>query len=269
MTPLYLAHPSGSTAEAYRHGAHVTSWVPEGGGEAIFLSRAARFEPGTAIRGGVPVIFPQFAGMGPLPRHGFARTQPWEVVEDGEDPAVLRLRLRDGDETRRIWPHAFVAELAVELGDDWLALTLSIQNTDAAPISFTAALHTYLRVDDVRQTGIEGLHGLRYRQKEEERVDDGPELAMHGEIDRVYLRTPSDLRVHDRGGGRIIHLHSTGFADTVVWNPWAAGAASLPDMENDEYLEMICVEAAQVGAPVRLDAGERWSGEQRLRVIRG
>lgn len=269
MTPLRISHPSGGTAEAYPHGAHVTSWVPAGGAETLFLSRAARFEPGTAIRGGVPVIFPQFAGMGPLPKHGFARTQPWERVDDGADASALRLRLRDSEETRRTWPHAFAAELEVRLGDDGLSLALSIQNTDSSPISFTAALHTYLRVADVREMAVQGLHGIRYRQKTEERVDDERELTVRGELDRIYLDTPPELRVHDRGNGRVIHLHASGFADTVVWNPWARNAAALPDMEDEEYLEMICVEAAQVGSPVRLESGETWTGRQRLRVAPG
>ena len=87
MTPLpriQLSHASGGTAEVYPYGAHVTSWVPAGGTEALFLSRAAKFEPGSAIRGGVPVIFPQFAELGPLPKHGFARTQTWERVDAGD-----------------------------------------------------------------------------------------------------------------------------------------------------------------------------------------
>jgi glucose-6-phosphate 1-epimerase len=269
LVPFRVTHPSGSTAQAYTHGAHVTSWIPSGGAEALFLSRAARFQPGTAIRGGVPVIFPQFAALGPLPKHGFARTAVWERVDDGGDTSAARLRLRDSDETRHIWPHAFAAELAVEVGDDWLSLALAIHNTGAAQISFTAALHTYLRVGDVRQTAIEGLQGLRYRHKNEERVDGEPELTVRVELDRIYLNTPPELRVHDRANGRIIHLHAGGFADTVVWNPWAEGAASLPDMEDDEYLEMICVEAAQVGLPIHLHPGERWTGVQRLQVVPG
>lgn len=272
MTPqpdIRLSHPSGSTAEAYLQGAHVTSWVPAGGTEALFLSRAASFQPGTAIRGGVPVIFPQFAGMGPLPKHGFARTQTWQRVDDGDRPHAVRLRLRDRDETRRIWPHPFSVELAVELGDDWLSTALDIQNTGDALFEVTAALHTYLRVADVRRAAVEGVQGIRYRHKGAERVDEDRELTVSGEVDRVYLNTPPGLRVHDHGNGRSFRLQSTGFADAVVWNPWAAGAASLPDMEDDEYLEMLCVEAAQVGTLIRLQPGERWSGTQGLQVVRG
>lgn len=266
---LRLSHPSGAAAEAYLQGAHVTSWIPAGGAEGLFVSRAAKFQRGAAIRGGVPVVFPQFAELGPLPKHGFARTQRWERVEGG-DATSVRLRLRDSDETQRIWPHAFLAELAVELGVDRISLTLSIRNTDTAPFTFTAALHTYLRVGDVREMAIEGLHGVRYRDREsgeELRVDDAREVTASGEVDRVYLNTPPQLRVHDRANGRTFRVQSTGFADTVVWNPWASGAAKLDDMEDEEYLEMICVEAAQVGSPVTLEPGAGWTGVQRIQVI--
>jgi glucose-6-phosphate 1-epimerase len=267
LPKLRLSHPSGGTAEVYLHGAHVTSWTPAGGSETLFLSRAATFAPGTAIRGGVPVIFPQFAGLGPLPRHGFARTQAWERVDDDDPPHSVRLRLRDSEQTRALWPHAFLAEIAVEVGDDWLSIGLSVRNTGDGAFEFTAALHTYLRVGDVRRATVEGLHGLRYRASDEERVDEDREVSVAGPVDRVYLDTPPELRVHDPENGRTFILGSTGFADTVVWNPGAEATAALPDMEDDEYLRMICVEAAQVGAPVRLDAGGRWAGEQRIQVI--
>lgn len=276
LPALRLAHPSGATAEVCLHGAHATSWIPAGSAEALFVSRAARFAPDTAIRGGVPVIFPQFADTGPLPKHGFARTQPWERVED-EAPAddghpAVRLRLRDSGATRRTWPHPFAAEMRIQLGEDWLGLTLFVHNPGAGAISFTCALHTYLRVADVRQAAVQGLRGLRYRGREHGerlRVDEDAELAVAGEVDRVYLDTPPELRVHDRAGGRVIRVTGDGFADTVVWNPWKDGAASLPDMQDDEYLEMLCVEAAQVGTPVHLPPGGTWSGTQRLQAIRG
>lgn len=267
---LRLSDASGGTAEVYLHGAHVTSWVPGGGSEALFLSRAATITPGKAIRGGVPVIFPQFAGMGPLPKHGFARAQPWERVDDADRPDAVRLRLRESAATRAIWQHAFLAELAVEIGGGWLSIALTVENTGDAAFEFTAALHTYLRVGDVRRAAVAGLRGLRYRVTgEAERVDEEPEVTVNGPVDRVYLDTPPELRVHDPENGRDFLLRASGFADTVVWNPWSAATAALPDMEDEEYLEMICVEAAQVGAPVRLKAGASWTGAQRIQTIRG
>jgi glucose-6-phosphate 1-epimerase len=267
MDAVRLTHPSGSTAEVYLHGAHVTSWIPAWSGEALFLSRASRFEPGTAIRGGVPVIFPQFAETGPLPKHGFARTQTWERV-DGSDSRLV-LRLRENEETRALWPHAFAAELSVELEEGRIAIHLTVTNTDDAPFSFTGALHTYLRVADVHRASVEGLRGVTYRDKVrngETHVEEDEALRVAGEIDRVYRHAPAQLRVRDEAGSRTILVRSEGFADAVIWNPGARNAASFPDMGAGEEREMLCVEAAQAVEPIHLAPGATWRGAQVLEI---
>lgn len=267
--PLLLSHPSGASAELHLNGGHLTSWRPADTSEALFVSRAAVFRPGTAIRGGIPVIFPQFAGLGPLPKHGFARTQPWNHADEGPPGSRATLELRDTTDSRSLWPHAFVARLRIELGERSLAVRLRISNPDSRPFSFTCALHTYLRVADARAASLVGLEGVVYRSALE-RVDGlpdpEPELRFAGEVDRVYLDAPGELLLHDPAGGRTFRVVSTGFRDAVVWNPGAERAAALPDMRPGEHREMVCVEAAQVGEPVRLAPGEEWTGEQRLEV---
>src|SRR5262245_66607788 len=67
-----------AAGEMYLHGAHVTSWKPEGGKEVLFVSAKSRWERGRAIRGGVPVCFPWFGGKADdptAPAHGFARAR--------------------------------------------------------------------------------------------------------------------------------------------------------------------------------------------------
>lgn len=49
----------------YSHGATLTGWTV-GGEQLIFVSPKAVFQPPKAIRGGVPVCFPQFGNLGPL-----------------------------------------------------------------------------------------------------------------------------------------------------------------------------------------------------------
>ncbi|MEZ6193298.1 MAG: hypothetical protein R3C45_18655, partial [Phycisphaerales bacterium] len=44
----------------YPHGAHVTAFQPDGHESVLFMSERSAFEPGKAIRGGVPVCFPWF-----------------------------------------------------------------------------------------------------------------------------------------------------------------------------------------------------------------
>jgi len=265
---IVLAHASGARAEVYPRGAHVARWTDAAGDDLLFLSTRTRFAPGVALRGGIPVVFPQFADRGPLPKHGFARTAPWERVEEGTDAdgaAFARLRLVDSEATRALWPHPFRAELRVSLSDT-LAVALRVTNTGPEPLSFTCALHTYLRVDDVRRAAVEGLRGVRYLDKVrggEWTVETRDAVAVEGEVDRVYAGAPSRLVVRD--GARTVVVETEGFADAVVWNPWAEGARSLPDLADEEYLRMLCVEPASVETPVHLPPGGGWTGVQRLR----
>lgn len=267
MPRVVLSHPRGGRAEVYLHGAHVASWADGSGGEMLFLGRRSKFDPTSAIRGGVPVIFPQFADRGPLPKHGFARTAEWRLAESSAsaDEARTILRLTASSATREIWNHAFAAELTAALGDA-LTVTLLIENTGGESMEFTCALHTYLRVEDIRRTTVIGLDGLRYEDKVEKRENTQPPGALEiaGETDRIYFAAPDELRVRDEAAGRTIVARKTGFADVVVWNPWSHLAASLPDLEDDDYLRFLCIEAANIGSPVRLAPGERWSGSQTI-----
>ena len=183
LLKVFLSAPDGAYAEMTLHGAHVISWIPVQGGEQIFLSRKSEYRPGVAIRGGIPVIFPQFDGHGTLPKHGFARTLPWELLSNEAGVAVLRLQ--DNPSTRSIWPFAFRAEYRVEVGGQDLATTLRVVNTGAAAFSFTAALHTYLHVEDVRQASVEGLKGLRYADSANGRNSEQFQLGDHRSLDEV------------------------------------------------------------------------------------
>ena len=55
----------------------------------------------------------------------------------------------------------------------------------------------------------------------------------------------------DLGTGRSILVEKLGSYATVVWNPWIAKAAAMPDFGDEEYREMICIEAANAGSDVR------------------
>ncbi len=263
LPKIVLAAPDGARAEIYLHGAHVTSWIPAGGSEALFLSRKADFLPGTAIRGGVPIIFPQFAGMGLLPKHGFARTGAWELVESAADHAALSLRESAG--SLNTWPHKFELEYTVKIGGSQLELALKVSNTDSAPFEFTAALHTYLRVSNLGETSIWGLKGLRFSDSvnnEPLSVQKDEWLTFPGEVDRIYFKAATPVQVvqeHTKIG-----LEQAGFTDVVVWNPGPEKCAALKDMQPDGYLEFVCIEAVVVEQPVKLAPGENWTGTQTL-----
>jgi len=271
---LQVTAPDGATAELCLHGAHLLSWKPAGASEQLYLSPNSEFVLGKAIRGGVPVCFPQFAERGPLLKHGFARTLPWELVsqEKGNDDALAVLRLRDSEATRSLWPHAFELELSVRVGGNSLDIELACENVGDAPLQFTAALHTYLRVADLDAVSVEGLSGLRYfdsiKQTEAlQRMD----LLLTGEkgvldLDRIYFGVKERplLVTEER---RQVVIKSQGFDDAVIWNPGPERCAKLADMPAEGWTEMLCVEAACIGRPIELQSGESWVGRQSLSLL--
>ena len=271
---LQLQSPDGAQAVVLLHGAHLVSWRPAGpdrqpGDEQLYLSERAIYAEGQAVRGGVPVIFPQFEKRGPLPRYGLARTRHWELAESrvGADHAVAVLRLVDDDATKAHWPHAFEAELTVSISGPRLDIELAVINTDQAPLHFTAALHTYLRVADVNLVRLEGLSGLRYIDSTsgEEHLDFNQTLQVHGEVDRIYMRATQGLLLRDQG--RRVALESQGFDDVVVWNPGPEKCSAMPDMPAEGWREMLCVEAARITHPIDLPPGEEWAGRQSLLAL--
>ncbi len=261
---MRLRAPDGAQACVLLHGAHVVSWIPAGDQERLYLSPLALAGQGHAVRGGIPVVFPQFAQRGVLPRHGFARCRPWQWVEGvvRAAAAIGVLRLSADDATRAIWPHDFEAELTISLCGLRLDVELAISNTGSSAFDFSAALHTYLRCDDVRRARLGGLYGVGYVDTTtglEHRQEIDP-FSFAGEIDRIYFDAPQPLSLATALGRMTIH--NDGFDDVVVWNPGPDKAASMTDLPDDDWLRMLCIEAACIGRPVTLAAGQDWAARQ-------
>ena len=267
---LRLNGPRGASAVISLLGGQVLSWITPDGRERLFLSDKAVFDGSVAIRGGIPVCWPQFAALGDLPKHGFVRTRPWQVAAErcGDDYALLTLAIEDDEATRALWPHAFRLELTLMLEDDRIDLELSVSNTGEAPLSFTGALHTYLRVTQVEDVALEGLYGHHYRDAANgDKVirDSGTAVMVDAEIDRVYrdVKRPQLLQA----GNLSLGIQSQDFPDVVVWNPWVDKCGALADMPADGWRHMLCVEAAVAETPVLVPAGEEWFGRQTLVAV--
>lgn len=265
-----LGSADGGSAEISLHGAHVLSWKPAPAHECLYLGPNASQAPGAAIRGGIPVIFPQFAGRGPLVKHGFARLLEWSFLGveattgSGLDAAVFELN--DSARTHA-WPHRFRARLHVALAPATLEAGLEILSRDESSFAFTAALHTYLRVARLADVELRGLEGTPYEDSARRSVAmpaGGGPLRFEGELDRIYRQAPRALTLRD--GERTVRIESEGFRDVIVWNPGATLAASIGDLGAGEHLRFVCVESGTVIEPVQLAPGERWLGVQRLRA---
>jgi glucose-6-phosphate 1-epimerase len=259
-----------ASAVVARHGAQVLSWIDRSGVERLFLSERALLEGSSAIRGGIPVCFPQFSGLGSLPKHGLVRTRAWDLASINAEgaAAVLELGIADDAHARALWPHAWEARLRVVLGAASLEVELTVRNRGDTPFAFTGALHTYLAVEGIGGAAVSGLQGVEYRDAANGgavRVEEADPVVIGTEVDRVYHDVPTGLLL--RCGARGLAVEAAGFPDVVLWNPWAVLCAGLPDMAPEGYLRMLCIEAAAARVPVVVVPGAQWAGRQVLRPV--
>jgi glucose-6-phosphate 1-epimerase len=221
----------------------------------IWMSKASMFEPAQPLRGGVPICFPWFgpgrdSSMSPV--HGYARLADWSLTsaEDVDGTVRLVLVLTDADVAGlpgvEKWQHPFQLTYRVSFGAEH-AVALTVRNTGTDEFVFEEALHTYLGVDDIHRVRIEGLDGSQYLDRApggaKERVTQAGPVTFTGETDRLYY-SASPASVIDVASGRRITVASDGSANTVVWNPWIAKAAAMPDYGDDEWRKAVCLESA-------------------------
>lgn len=246
------------TAEIYLQGAHLTQWQPTGEHPVLFLSERSFFEPGKAIRGGIPLIFPWFGARTPTPddprtdgpSHGFARTADWTLAFAAlaGDDLHLTLTLGPTDTSRSFGYDQFALVFELTLGIE-LNLKLTVKNQAANPLHFEEAFHTYFAIGDAQQTSLIGLSDTDYLDKTDnykKKHQSDPLLKLTGETDRPYLDTLVPVNIDDPVLKRRITIDKAESRSTVVWNPWSALTATIPDMSPSCWLTMVCVETANV-----------------------
>ena len=255
------------TAELYRHGAHLTRWRPAGHDEVLWLSSMARFEYGKAIRGGVPICFPWFAGNQPAsdpdgPAHGYARTTTWEYIDAKQDDAGVSIAMRTAIEP-------FTLRYDVTFSDT-LTMQLEVTNTGNAAATFESALHTYFVVSQIKQVQVHGLENAHYLDTvgggERPMQQDDLPISFDAETDRTYASEAS-VKIVDPGLQRTITIDKSGSGSTVVWNPWTDKAKAMGDFGDDEWPGMLCVETANVKPNhVSIEPGQSHTMQAVIRV---
>lgn len=255
---------------ACTRGAHVTSWLAAGV-ERFWMSPLARCGQPEAIRGGVPILFPQFGAFGPLPKHGFARTSMWRQIAatPAAGAAGLAFQLRDSAETRATWATPFHLTLQIVATSTWFEMTMTVENLDDYPAVFTGGLHNYFPVNPGAViTGLAGLQGW------DAVVAPGMPDNLAAVPDELNPVTERDLIVRDVTTDVVLHdpilgdlrISAMGFSDRVVWNP--GPNHGLPDVPPGAAAGFVCIEPAAV-TPISLAGGKAWVGSQRLELVSG
>jgi glucose-6-phosphate 1-epimerase len=272
--------PNGDSVFVAQQGAQVLSWHAAGA-ERLYLSPASACDGKTAIRGGVPVCFPQFNQRGTLPKHGFVRNMPWQLRGSDVHASSPVFELQANDATRSIWPVDFRALLSVDLQVHQLKISLRVENLGDKPLTFTGALHTYLAVSAIDQVSLMG----QAKQAEWDAVQDthqtcSGKLQFDAEFDRVYdvATTPSTPTTEAQSaqvvptwilqeGAKTLSIsQSNAWGQSVVWNPGPEKAAQLKDMPANGFQHMLCVEAARVNSPIEVPAFQSWEAWQQLKL---
>ena len=290
--PLICIDNDHARAEVSCYAGQVLSYRPEEEEhDLLFVSEHAWFQPGKAIKGGIPVCWPWF-GPDPArrgrPDHGFVRSRQWTLLgtESRVDGSTgVRLGCRDDEVSRALWPHAFALELMVSVGPV-LEVALGTRNEGNEPITITQGLHAYFRVGDVRRAQVLGLAGYEYIDKvasitnldrpppspvggqADARTKQSGPINFDGPVNRIYLDTAERVVIDDPVLGRQIHIDREGSNSAVVWNPWVEQSRHMSDFGDEEYLGMVCVETTNAAADaVTIAPGETHRMASRYGIV--
>jgi glucose-6-phosphate 1-epimerase len=264
---------SGASCEVHEFGATVISYKTASGQECIFVSRDAKLDGSKAIRGGIPLVFPQFGQpMLDMPQHGFARNSRWTLTNtfDNADSAGMEFTLDlkhvtesrgDGAWSLASGSHDCKLVYLVQVEPEKFTTTLTVENSGSTSFHFQALFHTYYLVQnhaalDPKQCFVKGLEGYNVHDKitSQQYVNGADPVVIDRLTDRVYT-PPSSISTGEVcveigvGGGHTIHLIATSKVDgqnvptsCVVWNPHEEKAKEMGDFGDDQYVDMICVE---------------------------
>ncbi|KAG6621898.1 Aldose 1-epimerase [Phytophthora cinnamomi] len=261
--------------------------------DVLFMSKDSYLDGVNPIRGGIPVVFPNFGGAPGFPNHGFARITNWtlashEEAKDKNSPSVAKFTMAASDSTRAMWPVEFELEYEVKLYANQLDTALHVHNTFTQQIEFHTLLHNYLWVDNSQNGGVvvSGLKGVDYFDQvaKVNKTETRDYIRFNGSVQtgNTYLDAPDQILATIKGintTDRTVTVQKSGFisgsanqgdaktqTDVVLWNPGAERAKKLEDFGDEEYINMVCIEPGRVSVKQALPAGQTYTLQQSILV---
>lgn len=235
-------------ARIFMQGAQIDQFIPVGKAPLLWVSSADDYQPGNGIRGGIPICWPWF-GMSDtpgFPQHGFARNKTWslESVKMRNQLVDLVFTLPASEMDKQYWPHNTQVKVLFTLGE---TLSVSLVNTNNGNdnVKLSQALHSYFPIEDIHQLKVSGFTGSQYIEFGEgpfKQVDDV--VKFERETDRVYTQLGDTQELHTQNGTIVVSRENSQSA--VLWNPWIDKSMRLSRFNADDYLTMVCLEAANV-----------------------
>jgi len=261
--------------ELYLQGAHITRYQPAAGIEVLWMSDSALYQPGKALRGGIPLCWPWFgahADNPDLPQHGYARTSQFQVSSTNADhqQTSIILTLDAAQAPAPDLQNRAALEFEIRLSDA-LWMEMRSRNLSTSPLTLSNALHSYFAISQRQQVTIPAVTGLTYLDKLQDYLpqQQASEITLNSEVDRVYQAPPATIDLLDRGHHIKTSIESWGNNNLVIWNPGEQKARQMNDFDNLGFEQMVCIEPANALAQrITLAPGEHHRLGQEIKVNR-
>ena len=249
-------------------GAHVTSWKA-GGKERLYLSSIAKFDGKAAIRGGVPLVFPQFGQPDKsMPQHGYGRISQWKYEKEAtkctSSSAYVKFTLIREKGVSGWTRASFNACFEVTLTAASMNMKLSYTTPEELQTP-DLLLHTYFAVPDITTFSVKGFKGCTFTDKlkpvtNKDEVENREECVIGEEVDRIMKGTETtaigDILLMDNSKPFMKTTKATYVVNTdnteaqtgvendkcVFWNAWINKSKKTGDLDDDAYKTYVCIE---------------------------
>lgn len=225
--------------------------------ELLYLSPLSQIGTKQTLRGGIPVLFPQFGNFGNLKKHGFVRDLNWKLINEGNNQNDLFVEYEYviAKDHFLDWKHSAKLNLKASVINNLFNITLQILNIGDSSFEFTGGLHPYFKINSRSAIKINGLESSSFE-------DTFPEIRFELSSDRVIERlyfTNKDIFFNN--GYNNLVIKTKGFESWMIWNPGKDLSKSINDLPDDDWNKFICIEPIIKKNAMLLKPNETFKGE--------
>lgn len=223
--------------------------------ELLYLSEMS----GSPRRGGVPVLFPQFATDGPLKKHGFARDMKWKCISEVNSSNAIQTcyELNIDSDNPYGWGHNAKLSLTTVVGNGAFTQELIVRNTGNEKFSWTGGLHPYFLVEDFKSVRMSGLENVPFHDRLGSVDAEGSLIKFFDGCELLYSSAPE---VQFFNGKHALKIQTAGFDQWMIWNPGKVASERMMDVQEQDWQRFLCIEPICLENPIKLEPGKAFVG---------
>lgn len=178
---------------------------------------------------GIPILFP-CCGRSyndevifeekkyPMPIHGFAHTETWDVKIKSENKVILVLK--SSPNTKEFYPYEFLLNISYELIGNTLKIIFSCENKDTKSMPFILGFHPYFKVAQIEDTAIyiDECNGIDYNTGNRLFYNQPIEFKTENEITYIYDKPDNPVVFFNKKTKKKITIESDKyFSKLILW----------------------------------------------------